>query len=213
MRKTFARSESFQSLPQSGASQKHPSHVAAPQNVGRRHVTVSYSLVPFNHGSETMQNRGIAVFILLLSFCSFSLSAKAQSSKDIVGSWSFLINETTNADGTKVNTYGIKPKGILMFDSGGHFSLFIANPHRPKFASGSRLQGTSEEYKGAVQGSISYFGKYTIDETAKVINFELEASSFPNWDGVVQKRPFSIRVTKCGLPTRQAPAAAVYSSC
>jgi hypothetical protein len=141
MRKTFARSESFQSLPQSGASQKHPSHVAAPQNVGRRHVTVSYSLVPFNHGSETMQNRGIAVFILLLSFCSFSLSAKAQSSKDIVGSWSFLINETTNADGTKVNTYGIKPKGILMFDSGGHFSLFIANPDRPKFASGSRLQG------------------------------------------------------------------------
>ena len=53
-------------------------------------------------------------------------------------------------------------------------------------------RGTSEEYKGAVQGSISYFGKYTVDETAKVINFELEASSFPNWDGVVQKRPFSI---------------------
>jgi hypothetical protein len=28
-------------------------------------------------------------------------------------------------------------------------------------------------------------------KSAKAINFELEASSFPNWDGVVQKRPFS----------------------
>ena len=70
-----------------------------------------------------------------------------KSSNDIVGSWGFLVNETTNADGTKINTYGVNPKGILMFDSGGHFSLFIANPDRIKFASGSRLQGTPEEYK------------------------------------------------------------------
>ena len=139
-----------------------------------------------------MPNRFLAPFILLLFFCAVSLSAKAQSAKDIVGSWSFLLNETTNADGTKINTYGAKPKGILMFDGGGHFSLFIANPDRTKFASGSRLQGTPEEYKAAVQGSISYFGKYSIDESAKAINFELEASSFPNWDGVAQKRPFSI---------------------
>jgi hypothetical protein len=139
-----------------------------------------------------MRNGGLAFFILALSLCAFGASAKAQSSKDIVGSWSFLVNETTNADGTKINTYGVNPKGILMFDSGGHFSLFIANPDRPKFVSGSRLQGTPEEYKGAVHGSISYFGKYNVDENAKAINFELEASSFPNWDGVVQKRPFSI---------------------
>jgi hypothetical protein len=139
-----------------------------------------------------MQNRLVALFILVLSSCSLTLSANAQSSKEIVGSWSFLLNETTSADGTKINTYGAKPKGILMFDSGGYFSLFIANPDRPKFASGSRLQGTPEEYKGAVHGSISYFGKYSVDENAKVIKFELEASSFPNWDGVVQKRPFSI---------------------
>src|ERR1700710_253874 len=139
-----------------------------------------------------MRKRDLAPFILALSLCAIVPSAKAQSSKDIVGSWSFLVNETTNADGTKINTYGAKPKGILMFDGGGHFSLFIANPDRTKFASGSRLQGTPEEYKAAVQGSISYFGKYSIDESAKTINFELEASSFPNWDGVAQKRPFSI---------------------
>ncbi|MEI9925831.1 MAG: lipocalin-like domain-containing protein [Bradyrhizobium sp.] len=139
-----------------------------------------------------MRNRLLAFFILVLSFLVLGPAAKAQSSKDIVGSWSFLVNETTNADGTKVNTYGDNPKGILMFDSGGRFSLFIANPNRANFASGSRLQGTPEEYKAAVHGSISYFGKYTIDENAKAIHFEIEGSSFPNWDGVTQKRPFSI---------------------
>jgi hypothetical protein len=92
----------------------------------------------------------------------------------------------------KVDTYGKNPLGILMFDGAGRFSVFIAKPDCPKFASGSRLKGSPDEYKDAVQGSISYFGKYGIDENAKVINFEIEGSSFPNWDGVTQKRPFAI---------------------
>jgi Lipocalin-like domain len=125
----------------------------------------------------------------------------------------FLVNETTNADGTKINTYGQNPKGILMFDSGGHFSLFIANPNRTRFASGSRLQGTPEEYKGAIHGSISYFGTYSVDENAKVINFEIGASSFPNWDGVAQKRPFSISGDEMRFTNTSAQAAAVCSSC
>lgn len=136
--------------------------------------------------------RSSLLVFLILTLVGAPIGAKAQSSKDIVGSWGFLLNETTKADGTKVDTYGAKPKGIIMFDAGGHFSLFIANPERPKFVSGSRLQGTADEYKAVVQGSISYFGKYSIDEEAKAIKFEIEASSFPNWDGVTQTRPFSI---------------------
>ena len=139
-----------------------------------------------------MQTRGIAFVIGFVGSLSVGTQAIAQSSNEIVGSWGFVLNETTNSDGSKINTYGANPKGIIMFDNSGHFSLFIANPDRPKFASGNRMQGTSEEYKAAVQGSISYFGRYSVDESAKAINFELEASSFPNWDGVTQKRPFSI---------------------
>ena len=118
--------------------------------------------------------------------------AQAQPAKDIVGTWRFVVNETTGADGTKVNTYGLNPKGVMMFDSGGRFVLFIANPERPKFSSGSRLQGTPDEYKAAVHGAIAYYGKYSIDDAGKILTLELEASTFPNWDGVVQKRPFTI---------------------
>lgn len=139
-----------------------------------------------------MRNRVLAFFILAIVGLPAGAKAQssAQSAKDLVGSWSFLLNETTSADGTRTNTYGANPKGIIMFDDGGHFSLFIANPERPKFASGSRLQGTPDEYKAAIQGSISYFGKYSVDGGA--IKFQIEGSSFPNWDGVTQTRPFSI---------------------
>ena len=132
--------------------------------------------------------------VLLASTISlvFAPNSRAESSNDLVGSWRFVTNETTRPDGSKFDTYGAKPKGILMFDSSGRFSLFIANPERSKFASGNRLNGTPDEYKAAMQGSISYFGSYKVDESAKLINFEIEASSFPNWDGVTQQRPFSI---------------------
>ena len=39
-----------------------------------------------------------------------------------------------------------------------------------------------------MQGSIAYFGTYSVSETDKVITFHLEGSTFPNWKGADQKR-------------------------
>lgn len=60
----------------------------------------------------------------------------------------------------------------------------------PKFASNNRNEGTAEENKAVVQGSISHFGRYTVNDADKSITFYIEASTFPNWDGTEQKRPF-----------------------
>jgi len=38
----------------------------------------------------------------------------------------------------------------------------------PKFGSGSRLQGTPDENKAIVQGTVSSFGTYTVDEGKKL---------------------------------------------
>ena len=140
-----------------------------------------------------MRNRIFLICLVMLA-ASFSgvSGVSAQSAKDIVGTWKFVVNETTRADGTKFDTYGRDPKGLIMFDSGGNFSLFIARPDPTKFASGSRLNGTPDEYKAAIQGAISYYGTYAVNEADKTLTFQLEASSFPNWYGVTQKRPFSI---------------------
>jgi hypothetical protein len=54
------------------------------------------------------------------------------------------------------------------------------------------MEGTPEENKAVVQGSIAHFGKYTVDEANKTITFHIEASTFPNWNGTEQKRPFTV---------------------
>ena len=39
-----------------------------------------------------------------------------------------------------------------------------------------------------MEGSIAYFGTYTVDEAGKSISLRVDASTFPNQVGVEQKR-------------------------
>jgi hypothetical protein len=41
--------------------------------------------------------------------------------------------------------------------------------------------------KAVVQGSIAVFGTYSEDGTDNIITFHIEGSTFPNWNGTVQK--------------------------
>ena len=51
-----------------------------------------------------------------------------------------------------------------------------------------RNKGTDAENKALVDGSISHFGKWSIDDGGKAITFHVDQSSFPNWDKKPQKR-------------------------
>jgi hypothetical protein len=62
----------------------------------------------------------------------------------------------------------------------------------PKFASNNRAKGTAEAHQAVVQGSIAYFGKYTVDEKGQTLNLFIEGSTFPNWDGENQKRSLTL---------------------
>jgi Lipocalin-like domain len=62
-----------------------------------------------------------------------------------------------------------------MFDPNGHFSEIITRSDLPKFASNNREAGTPEENKAAVQGSIAFFGTYTVDESAKTLTQHVES--------------------------------------
>jgi hypothetical protein len=71
-----------------------------------------------------------------------------------------------------------------------------------KFGSGDRTEGTTEENKAAVQGMIAHFGTYMVHEADRTITFHVTASSFPNWDGVEQKRPFTVDGERLRWETR-----------
>ena len=101
----------------------------------------------------------------------------------LVGAWTFVSADSVRSDGTKFAVFGSNPKGTLIFTGDGHFALVQMRADIPRLASNSRDQGTPEEYKAIVQGSIAYFGTYSLNEAEKVITVELEASTFANLVG------------------------------
>jgi hypothetical protein len=113
-------------------------------------------------------------------------SAFAQTAKDLVGTWKPVSTIVTGPDGRKSEPFGPNPNSILVFDANGRFVLVNTRPDLPKFASNNRMQGTAEENKAIVQGSIAYFGTYSVVD--KVINHKVEGSTWPSWIGTDQKR-------------------------
>jgi Lipocalin-like domain len=75
----------------------------------------------------------------------------------LLGTWMLVSNYTDREDGSKFDTFGPNPTGILMFDGDGRLSLQEMRSGLPKFASNNRQEGTAEENKAVVQGSICYF--------------------------------------------------------
>jgi hypothetical protein len=59
---------------------------------------------------------------------------------------------------------------------------------RPRFASNDRTKGTPEENKATLQGSLAYFGTYSVDAATKALITHIEGSTFPNSEGEEQQR-------------------------
>jgi hypothetical protein len=136
-----------------------------------------------------MKSRSVVALVGLA--ISFAVPTFAQQANDLVGTWT-LVSITLEKDGKKTDFYGPNPQGQLTFDPNGHISLIITRSDLPKFASNNRETGTAEENKAIVQGSLAYFGTYSVSETDKTIITHFESSTFPNFNGTERKESFSI---------------------
>ena len=61
---------------------------------------------------------------------------------------------------------------------------------RSPFTSNNRNEGTPEENKATVQGSLAYSGTYSLN--GKTLVFKIEASTYPNAEGTEQKRSITL---------------------
>jgi hypothetical protein len=118
--------------------------------------------------------------------------AQQKSMKDlVVGTWTLLLSDGVKADGTHVPQFGPNPSGTLMFSPNGHYSLEIMRANLPKFASNNRDRITTDESKAVAEGTLAYFGTYSVNDAEKSLNLRVESSSFPNQNGTQQKRPIT----------------------
>jgi hypothetical protein len=113
-----------------------------------------------------------------------------QDARQVIGTWTLVSVDNVQADGSKVALYGRNPRGILMFDGSGRYSLQLCQADRPRFASNNRNTGTAEENQAAVQGCNPHWGRYSVSDGA--VTFQNEHAMFANWEGQTQKRTFTI---------------------
>jgi hypothetical protein len=125
-----------------------------------------------------MHRRTIMHAILATSvLTALTAPVAAQSARDLVGTWTIV---------SAGDAYGPNAKGNATFDSNGRFSIILMRNALPKYSSNNRVQGTPAEYKATVEGSLAYFGSYSLNGTD--LNLHIEGSTFPNWTGGDQKR-------------------------
>jgi len=137
----------------------------------------------------------------LLTASSF---AQQKSLKEqLVGAWTFVSSSTTVPDGGPA--WGANTIGLTIFTDNGRFSTQVMRSDLPKFASKSRVQGTPEEYKAVVQGSIANFGTYSVNEASKTFTLRYEGSTFPNRIGTEETRPVVIEGDEMRI-TNPAPS-------
>jgi hypothetical protein len=122
----------------------------------------------------------------------FFAACRTTSSDSLAGTWTLTAADEIRADGTRVQSYGPDPQGLLIVDEDGRYSLQIFRPDRPKFAAGSKLKGTGAEYEAAVLGMSSHVGRCSIDPASGTLTFRIERASYPNWDGTEQKRKYKL---------------------
>lgn len=132
-----------------------------------------------------------AAALLALALYLTTPDSFAQNAPDLAGSWS-LVSLTVSRSGSDFEVLGPHPRGQLIFGSDGHYVLVGLRADLPKFASDNRLTGTALENQRIVQGNFAHFGTYSVDAAEHVIVFHIQSSTFPNWDGDVQRRPFTL---------------------
>jgi hypothetical protein len=128
-------------------------------------------------------------------------SALAQQ---IQGGWILVSIYNVEQDGRKIDIYGTNPRGSMILTPDGRFSIILMRASLPKFASNSRVKGTAQENQAVVQGSSALFGSYSVaSEADNTVNLLIEGSTFPNWDGEVQKRVMTVvgDEMKVSIPT------------
>jgi hypothetical protein len=111
----------------------------------------------------------------------------------MVGTWTLVAADVQHPDGSRARDYGAAPKGMLIIDAQGHYSLQIFKAERPRFASADKSAATAAEYKAAVMGSSTHFGTISIDPASSTLTFQIENASFPNWEGQQQKRTYELK--------------------
>jgi len=131
------------------------------------------------------------LFALLAGLGARDAQAQTRPSP-LQGTWILIAADKRLPNGDIARDYGEHPKGRLMVDASGQYSLQIFRSDRERFGSDSKAEGSAEDFRSAVMGSSTHYGVVAIDERANELVFTIDGASFPNWEGTTQRRRYTL---------------------
>lgn len=118
--------------------------------------------------------------------------AGTRSNVSLAGTWTLVAADVLHPDGSRSHDYGDAPKGLLLIDRMGHYSLQIYRADRSRFANPDKAKASAQEYRAAVMGASTHFGTLTVEPDRHQLIFHIEGASFPNWERQQQTRAFEL---------------------
>ncbi|CAN5444108.1 hypothetical protein BH10PSE4_BH10PSE4_28050 [soil metagenome] len=143
--------------------------------------------------------------VLGLALATLLATAANAAAPSLAGTWTLVAADDLHADGTRTPGYGAAPKGRLIVDDQGRYSLQIFKAERAKFALGDKRKGAPAEFESAVLGSSTHYGTVAVDEAAHLLTFRIEGASYPNWEGTEQKRRYELKGDALSYQVPAAP--------
>jgi hypothetical protein len=149
----------------------------------------------------------IAVLLLLAASClpMASFQARAQQPNPLVGSWT-LVSSAADPAGRKSATLGQNPHGTLIFAADGRYALVMSRAGLPRFVANNRERGTDDENRAVVTGSLAHAGRYSVDERSGTFTWQIESSTFPNWNRSAQTHAYKVAGEELRYVTRNPGA-------
>lgn len=114
----------------------------------------------------------------------------ATEEERLVGSYRLRCFRDVADDGEVREPLGPNPIGYILYSAERYMTAVLMAANRPSFGAGDILSGTDEERVAAFATASGYAGRWWI-ENGEVVH-HLEAATFPNWTGTLQRRPYEI---------------------
>jgi hypothetical protein len=118
-----------------------------------------------------------------------------------IGLWNLTKLIAKGNDDQIIFPYGESPDGQLFYDENGNMMVQIMKSGIKKFASENPTAGEPEEIIPAYFGFLAYYGKYKVISESNLVIHQINASSFPNWVGIEQKRLYEFKGNQLILST------------
>lgn len=143
-----------------------------------------------------MEKRALLKAFLLVGATSCYAQAAEPLNSRILGSWRLVSVYDQFTDGTRRDTWGADPQGLIVFTPEGLFSAIIV--------AGQRAARAGAVPSEPVGPAVAYYGAYRIDEATSTFSTQVQQSTFPPWIGRTLDRTV-VELTARSLKVVAAP--------